>query len=296
MWDRTGIPLRTIQDIEREKFKLSLANAEKISAATGVSTDYLIANDPTHDITNTAGELWSEKDVKAIKQRAEEWPGLPEMLIRLRANFFGHMLSDYYILRRSLLATKDPLGALYSWQECRDKAWVEFLKEWPAAKWENSEAIKPADAPKWKEDFIAGKTAHSFPLNEGRDEAIETAKQDAEFVLAHPFEPKGSGPQHAREEEADFDILSAAVRGELRGSGDKIVDSFLETFRDPKFNYRQRSLTFDGYHDGAKMPPELVQELHDEIMYAMRERSTKPDEEAKNEGAPAKRRSPKKQR
>jgi hypothetical protein len=296
MWDRTGIPVRTIQDIERETFKLSLANAEKISAATGVSTDYLLANDPNREITNIAGESWSEKDVKAIKQRAEEWPRMPEMEVFFRASFFNQMVLDYYKLRRSLLATRYPFKALDSWREHREKAWVEFLKEWPTAKWENPEAIKPANADKWKKewekDFRGEKTGRYITKEENLswEREIETAKHDAEFVLAHPLKPR-SGPDADAAMMAEFRILGAARSGEPVESGDPMLNDFLESERAGR-RHVFKSYTFDGFHDGAKMPQELV----GEAISAIVTRGTKPDEVAENEGAPAKRHSPKKQR
>jgi len=256
MAHHANIPVRTIQDIERgpDTLKLSAANARKISAATGVSTDYLLANDPNREITNISGEPWSEKDLEAIKPRAEEWPGLSEMGIQLRAMFFSGLLSDYYILRRSLLATQRPLRALDSWREHREKAWVEFLKEWPAAKWESPYAIKPADFPT-KANSLSG------------DRAVETAKQDAEFVLEHPFGPRTLP-------DPIFDILEAAYAGVPVESGDKVLDDFLESLSAQK--RPQRSYTFDGYHDGAKSPPEAMQAVVDKALRLQRESGAKP--------------------
>jgi transcriptional regulator with XRE-family HTH domain len=281
---QTGIATRTIQDIERgpDTLRLSPSNAQKISAVTGVSTEYLLANDPKREITNTAGEPWSEKDVKAIRQRNEKWPALQPLALKFLADFYHQLFLDHFYLRCLLLATPNPSAALESWRYHREKAWVEFLKEWPEAK------VAKEDLP-WSD-------------------WQETIKQDLDLVLAHPYGPFS---------EAERELFDAHLSGNKEKTGEKMFDSDMEWIRSP--SARRRSDTFWGtpyWGPRAKTVDEAMtaigplseilkgmeaagypQEELEKLKAAMvEEGGTKPAQEAKNEGAPAKRRGPKRQR
>jgi transcriptional regulator with XRE-family HTH domain len=204
--DRTGIKLRTIQEIERgskKGLKLSRRNAQRISAVTGVNVDCLVDGDDwpaDREIINTSGKRWSEKDAKAIKRSNEGWPGAEAVVASLQAEFHRQLLLDHFFLRCLLLATPDPSEALDDWRWHRERAWTQFQKDYPTAK--------------------IGK---DLEWPEGR-KVLETIRQDIDLVSAH------EDPIQGRAKE----LLRALIFGEAQIKlGDKIADSFLGQFPGP---------------------------------------------------------------
>jgi transcriptional regulator with XRE-family HTH domain len=132
--ERVGLHWRTIQDVERGKTQLSRRNAMRISEKTGVSVNWLLANDPTREMVSVSGEPWSNQDRVTAARRAERFPRIARLTRKLQATVSGRLLYEYFELRTLIEAMPNPLAALLAWHEIRKRALEEFMKKFPEAK------------------------------------------------------------------------------------------------------------------------------------------------------------------
>jgi transcriptional regulator with XRE-family HTH domain len=128
--DRCGLSDRTIQDIERGILKLSRRNAMRISAATGVDTQWLLDDNPSKPVLNVDGRKWSLKDL----DRQKQWEQIGTEARRFE-------LAPHYLLLQQYLQASDLIEGLPNaykaarkWDEYFSEALGRFINEYAPAR------------------------------------------------------------------------------------------------------------------------------------------------------------------
>ncbi len=173
--ERVGLHWRTVQDIER-RGRISRRNAIKISEKTGVSSDWLLQNDPSLEIKSVSGKRWSNKDRHAFEARSKRWPELAPVIRKWNLAVCFTLLYDYVNLRFLLEGLPNPPEALRKWKACQHGAIVKFLA-----------AYRPASE---REKELTRKGGGEWPRLSR--ESLLTVKDDVDtiFDAAESPEPK----------------------------------------------------------------------------------------------------------
>jgi transcriptional regulator with XRE-family HTH domain len=126
--ERAGLSQRTVQDIERGVLKLSRRSAMKISEGTGGSVDWLLDNDPSKPIQNSAGKRWSPKDIPA---RSNPWSQLQSETRRYQLAPRAVLLHQYLRMCDLISGLDNLIEASQEWRALFDDAVRAFIGKYP---------------------------------------------------------------------------------------------------------------------------------------------------------------------
>jgi transcriptional regulator with XRE-family HTH domain len=132
--DYVGLSRRTIQDIERGVLPLSRRNAVRISEKTGVSVEWLLANDRSRPITNISGKPWNPRDQRWFTTLSQGMGQDRMAILRpiLAAGVLPLLLQDY-LRQRVFFERLNPRNpqAIFRWSERKAEAWRDFISSDP---------------------------------------------------------------------------------------------------------------------------------------------------------------------
>ena len=207
---RVGLHRRTIQDIERGKLHLSRRSALRISEKTGVSVDWLQANDPKREIINVGGKPWSNKDRQTFDRRNKLWPTLSRITRRWQLAVCVELFKDYLGMRSLLEGVANPGQATLKWRAFHRKAVAEFIASYEPI----TKKFNPNDAERFLPDSRDGLSV----------EALQTVRDDVDAVL-DDFGPIDEGIM-AR--------LCVAIAEAGRSNPEDVLKAFEEMQEHPK--------------------------------------------------------------
>ena len=124
-----GCSESAIQQIELGKLALSRRMAMRISERTGVSVEWLLANDPEREIVNVFGRKWSP-DTKRIELFRERWAELQPMVRACQVLICQRLLEDYLCLRSLIESLPNPGKAMREWESHHREAFLKFMENY----------------------------------------------------------------------------------------------------------------------------------------------------------------------
>jgi DNA-binding XRE family transcriptional regulator len=189
-----GVHWRTIQDVECGKRKLSYKLASDISDATGVSQEWLLANNAKREPINRDGKKYRfSYDREKVQLSRTEWT-LYSKLKRGHALAICSLLFKQYRVHRCLLdRLPNTAETWFAFGECINDSLTKFLQEYPAAR-----EAWPSDL--WKDS----------PWVVAHNKALKDVWSDVKALIDFSKEPEI--PEMLRDEQAAIELLQLMCR------------------------------------------------------------------------------------
>jgi transcriptional regulator with XRE-family HTH domain len=116
---------RTIQQIELGKLRLSRTMAMRISERTGVSVEWLLANDKARGIVDVLDRKWSPD-----KESRKRWAGLRPRIRVYQLLICTKLFEEYLRLRSLIESLPNPGKAMREWESLHREAFLKFLENY----------------------------------------------------------------------------------------------------------------------------------------------------------------------